>query len=107
VADVVWAKWDMGLRGGVLVTVPVPFEEAMPADAVELAIQSALAQAEREGVRGQAVTPYLLARIVQLTGGDSLQANVALLRNNAAVAAEIAAAIAAQEAQRGTRPPGL
>jgi pseudouridine-5'-phosphate glycosidase len=97
VADVVWAKWDMGLRGGVLVTVPVPIEEAMPTDAVESAIESALAQAEREGVRGRAVTPFLLARIAQLTGGESLQANVALLRNNAAVATEIAGAIAARE----------
>lgn len=98
VAEVVLAKWEMGLQGGVLVTVPVPFEEAMPADAVESAIQAALAQAEQEGVRGREVTPYLLARLVQLTGGESLRANVALLRNNAAVAAQIAAAIAAKEA---------
>lgn len=95
VANVARCKWSLGLEGGLLVTVPCPLAEAMPAARVEAAIQQALEEAEREGVRGKAVTPYLLARVAELTGGESMAANIALLRNNAAVAAQIAAQIAA------------
>jgi pseudouridine-5'-phosphate glycosidase len=94
VADIARLRWDMGLQGGLLVTVPVPFADAMPPDAVESAIQTALQDAESEGVRGKAVTPYLLARLVELTDGRSMVANIALLENNATVAAEISGAIA-------------
>ncbi|MBN1936452.1 MAG: pseudouridine-5'-phosphate glycosidase [Anaerolineae bacterium] len=93
VAEIVRAKWSMGLGGGALVTAPCPFEQAMPPDRVEAAIQEALDQAEREGVRGKGVTPYLLARVAELTGGESMAANIALLENNAALAAQIAAAL--------------
>lgn len=95
VAEIVRIKWEMGLKGGVLVTVPVPFDKAMPADAIESAIEAALQNAESEGVRGQGITPYLLARIAELTDGQSVESNVALLKNNAARAAEIAVALAA------------
>lgn len=93
VAEIVRAKRSMGLRGGTLVAVPVPFEDSVPAERIEAAVQSALEEATAEGIRGQALTPYLLARIVELTGGQSLEANVALLANNAAVAAQVAAAL--------------
>ena len=60
---------------------------------IEVAIQNALQDAESKGLRGKAVTPYLLSRIVELTGGESMQANIALLKNNTAVAADIATAL--------------
>jgi pseudouridine-5'-phosphate glycosidase len=86
--------WGMGLRSGVLVCVPCPEEVAVPAEKVEAALRSALEQAESEGVRGKEVTPYLLSRLADLSGGGTLRANLALLRNNARAAAEIARAFA-------------
>ena len=95
-AAIVRAKRRMGLRGGVLVTVPAPPEEALPRQAAEAATEEALREAERRGVRGKEMTPFLLAQIAERTGGESIRANVALLRNNAAVAAQIAVALADQ-----------
>ncbi len=95
VVQIARIKWQMGLRGGILVTVPLPLQYALPSEMVESAIETALADAEREGVRGKAITPYLLARVAELTGGQSMQANIALLQNNAAVAAQIAVSWAA------------
>lgn len=95
VADIVRAKWAMGLTGGVLVTVPVPAAEAMSSTVIESAIQTALEDAESARVRGKKITPYLLARIAELTAGQSMRTNIALLRNNAATAAEIALALRA------------
>lgn len=113
VAEIAHAKWEMGLAGGVLVCVPVPEAYAQPLEAVEAAIQQALREAEERGVRGKAVTPFLLRRVAELTGDERgrprvspllvsplplasplLRANLALLENNARVAAEIAAALA-------------
>ena len=93
-AAIVRAKRRMGLQGGVLVTVPAPPEEALPRQAAEAATEEALREAERRGVRGKETTPFLLAQIAARTGGESIRANVALLRNNAAVAAQIAVALA-------------
>ncbi len=90
VAAMINAKWAMGLEGGVLITVPIPEEAALPADSINQAIEQALAAAEWQGIRGKAVTPFLLAKVVEITGGSSLRANIALLENNARVAAEIA-----------------
>ncbi|MEK7785572.1 MAG: pseudouridine-5'-phosphate glycosidase, partial [Chloroflexota bacterium] len=89
-AAMINAKWAMGLEGGVLITVPIPEEAALPADSINQAIEQALAAAEWQGIRGKAVTPFLLAKVVEITGGSSLRANIALLENNARVAAEIA-----------------
>lgn len=94
VAEIARCKWSLEMGGGMLVTVPCPFEQAMPSDRVEAAIEEALEEAEREGVRGKGVTPFLLSRIVELTGGESMAANIALLENNVAVAAQIATALA-------------
>jgi pseudouridine-5'-phosphate glycosidase len=96
-ADVarVWlVKEKMALEGGLLVAVPVPLEAEVLASEAELAIEKALAEAHTQGVTGRAVTPFLLAEIARQTGGRSLQANLALLRNNARVAARIAQSLA-------------
>lgn len=92
VADICRTHWALGL-GGVLVTVPVPEDAALSMEETERYIQQALAEANEQGITGSAVTPFLLKRIAALSGGASLRANVALLRNNAAVAARIAIAL--------------
>jgi len=94
-AEIIRARWDLGLGGGVLIVAPVPAEAELPAEVMEAAIAQALAAAEEKGIRGKAITPFLLARIAEITGGDSLRANVALLENNVAIAARIAGALAA------------
>lgn len=78
------------MRSAVLVVVPPPAEEALAPDAAEAAISQALAEAEERGIHGWELTPFVLDRLVELTAGASLRANLALLRNNAHVAAQIA-----------------
>jgi len=94
VAAIAKAHWNLGLGSAILVTVPPPAETALPAGEMEAAVDQALADAQEQGIRGQAVTPFLLARVSELTGRASLRANLDLLLNNARVAAEIAAAYA-------------
>lgn len=97
IAALLRAKWSNGLRGGVLVANPVPKPyEADPAIIGE-AIGQALAEAERAGVKGKAITPFLLARVEELTGGKSLATNIELVCNNARLAAGIAVALAPAE----------
>jgi pseudouridine-5'-phosphate glycosidase len=84
------AHWALGLATGLLIAVPPPEEAALPGEVVEAAVGHALAQAEAQGVRGRDITPFLLARVAELTGGESRVANVALLENNARIAAQIA-----------------
>ncbi|MCD6554999.1 MAG: pseudouridine-5'-phosphate glycosidase, partial [Anaerolineae bacterium] len=95
VAEIIRAKRDLGLSSGVLIVAPVPAEAELPADVMEAAIAQALTAAETQGIRGKALTPFLLAHIAAVTGGNSLRANVALLENNAAIAARIAGVMAA------------
>jgi pseudouridine-5'-phosphate glycosidase len=97
VASIIRAKWELGLEGGVLVTVPVPEEAELPCELAEQAIERALAAAQEKGLTGKALTPFLLSQIAQLTEGDSVEANVALLKNNAAVAARISGALKEEE----------
>jgi pseudouridylate synthase len=85
----------LGLRGGVLVVNPIPAVDELPAEEIDTRIAEAIADAERAGVTRKEVTPYLLARVNELTGGRSLTANIALIRNNAALAARTAVALAA------------
>jgi pseudouridine-5'-phosphate glycosidase len=92
-ARIIRTKWALGLEGGVLVTVPVPEEAELPREFAEKAIERALAAAEGQGVKGKALTPFLLSQIARITQGRSLAANIALLKNNAAVAARIARAL--------------
>ena len=84
------AHWGMGMASSVLVAVPPPKETALKLEMVEKVIQIALNEAQENHIHGQEVTPYLLSRVRELTGGSSLKANLALLRNNARVAAQIA-----------------
>jgi len=93
VAEIWRAKRTLELAGGLLVAVPVPKEDEIPLAAIEPLIERALADSEAAGLRSAEVTPYLLRRIAELTGDRSLRANLALLRNNARVAAAIAAAL--------------
>ena len=89
VADVMKAKWGVGLQGGILVANPVPDEHGFDAGA---ATEAALAAAEAAGVEGKALTPFLLKHIAEATQGKSLAANVALVKNNARVGAQVAVA---------------
>ncbi len=90
----IWrAKQSLGLPGGLLVTVPVPSESEIPAAEIEPVIEQAVGEAAAKGLRSAEVTPFLLARIAELTGESSLRANLALLKNNAKVAAQIAVAL--------------
>lgn len=93
VAAVMRAQRALGLSGGILVCVPVPAEAELPSEVMEGAIAQALAAAEKAGIRGKALTPFLLDRVRELTWGESLRANLALLENNARVAAHIARAM--------------
>ena len=86
------ASHDMNLKGGMLVTNPIPEEYAMPLDTINAAIDQAIAECEAQGIHGKKTTPFLLARVAELTGGDSLASNIRLVYNNAKVAAQTAAA---------------
>lgn len=93
VAQIAYAQWDMGISSAILLVVPPPEEVAIPAKDVEGAIQQALRDAAAQHITGAAVTPFLLPRVSELTGGASLRANLGLLKNNARVAAEVAKAM--------------
>jgi pseudouridine-5'-phosphate glycosidase len=94
VAEVAHILWTSGLSGGILVTCPIPVEQAVPATRLESAIAAAVQQAEAADVRGPALTPFLLARVAAATDGESVTANRALLLNNATHAARFARAYA-------------
>jgi len=85
-------KWDLGLAGGLLIGNPVPLKDAMDESLIEGAITEALKEATEKKIEGKEVTPYLLERINQLTHGESLKSNIALVRNNASLGAKIALA---------------
>lgn len=99
-AAMIAASQRLALGGGMVLGVPIPEEHAAAGAAVEAAIARALQEAEQQGVQGSEVTPFLLRRIRELTGGTSLQANIALVKHNAAVGAQVAAALAALQRQR-------
>ena len=87
------AKLDMHLAGGMLVTNPIPEEYSMDPDVINHAIDEAIEDAKKQGIHGKATTPFLLAKVKDLTGGDSLNSNIRLVYNNAAVAAKTALAL--------------
>ncbi|HET7030608.1 MAG TPA: pseudouridine-5'-phosphate glycosidase [Candidatus Limnocylindrales bacterium] len=91
-ADVVRVQLELGL-GGVLVCVPAPAAEALPEDLARDAVERAVREAEAAGIRGPATTPWLLARIAEITGGASIRANTALIVNDARVAGQLAVAL--------------
>ncbi len=82
----------MGLKSGMLVTNPIPEEYAMPKEVIDAAIDRAIAECEEQGIHGKETTPFLLARVAELTGGDSLASNIKLVFNNARLAAQTAVA---------------
>ena len=90
VAEIAMAHWRSGGRGAVLLCVPPPADVEVPASDLEPIIASAIEAAERRGVRGKAITPFLLAEVARNSGGATLRANRALLVNNASVAARVA-----------------
>ncbi|MDQ6641797.1 MAG: pseudouridine-5'-phosphate glycosidase, partial [Actinomycetota bacterium] len=94
VADVMRAKDRLAIAGGISVANPIPEADAIPPDQIDEIIEQALADLDWLGITGKDVTPYLLGRIVELTGGASLRANIALVRNNAHLGAQVAAAFA-------------
>lgn len=94
IAKIMHSKWDLRLEGAVVVANPIPEADEIPASEIEPVIVAALAEAGRLGIRGKDVTPFLLAEIVKATKGRSLRANIALVKNNAKVAADIAVAFA-------------
>lgn len=94
VAGLMKAKWGMGLKGGIVVANPIPLEHEIMAAEIAPVIEKAVAEAARQNVTGKNVTPFLLARLAEVTGGRSLKANMALVRHNARIGAEIAKAYA-------------
>jgi pseudouridine-5'-phosphate glycosidase len=92
-ASFINTKWKLGLKGGVVVSAPVPQDQAMPKAEIDAITAQALGEAAAGGVTGKKVTPFLLARIKQLTEGRSLATNIALVKNNARVGAELARAL--------------
>lgn len=94
IAKIIKAKRDYKLDGGILVANPIPEEYAMDEKTINNAIETALKKADEQGVKGKEITPFLLKTIVELTHGDSLESNIRLVLNNAALGAEIAKELA-------------
>ena len=100
IAEFAQAHWSLGLRSAVLVTNPIPVTDAIPKSEMEPIIHQASKEATEQKIHGQALTPYLLQRISELTNEKSLQANLALLLNNARLAAQIAKAMVSNQQKR-------
>ena len=93
-AKILKTQHDLGLHGGILVTNPIPEQYSMDADAINAVIDQAIAEAQEKGIHGKETTPFLLAKVKEITGGDSLEANIRLVFKNAKLAAQTAAAYA-------------
>ncbi len=90
IADIARTQWQLGIKSVVLVVVPPPAESALPYDHVQSVVEQALEELSQRQITGPAVTPFLLQKVAELSGGSSLASNLALLKNNARVAAQIA-----------------
>ena len=93
-ASILHAKEKLGLKGGVLISNPIPEEDALPHEYIDSLVEQAVKEAEEQGIKGKDSTPFLLKRIVELTGGKSLESNIRLVVNNAKLGARIAACLA-------------
>ena len=93
IADLIRTKEQLGLRGGILIACPVPAEDEIPFDKMDVVIKRALEECEEKGIKGKRITPFLLSRVKDLTEGSSLEANIKLVLNNADIGAKIAADI--------------
>ena len=91
-AKMMKVKWELGIKGGAVIGNPIPAANALPEEEINAAIEEALLEASTRNISGKDITPFLLAAIKTITGGRSLEANIHLVRNNACLAAEIAAA---------------
>lgn len=90
IADLINAKWEIGMPGGILVTNPIPVEYEMDKEIIDKAINEAIVEMDKLGITGNKTTPYLLAKIKEITGGDSLDSNIKLVYNNCLLASLIA-----------------
>ncbi|MBK6504676.1 MAG: pseudouridine-5'-phosphate glycosidase [Ignavibacteria bacterium] len=90
IAEVIKAKYKLGLKGGLIIANPVPDEFSFDKSIIDKAISEALKSADSNGIKGKDVTPFLLSEIKKITGGESLRSNIELVKNNAKLAAEIA-----------------
>jgi pseudouridine-5'-phosphate glycosidase len=94
-AAIMHTKWELGIRGGLNIANPIPEADEVPAEQIASIIEQALRDMDAKGVKGKEATPFLLGRIVEITGGESLRANIALVKNNARLGAAVATAYAA------------
>jgi pseudouridylate synthase len=97
-ARFILTQWALGLNNGALISNPVPVESEIPAAQINQIIDTALREAQQQGIQGKRVTPYLLQRINELTHGASLKTNIALVKNNARVGAQLAVALSVVQA---------
>ncbi len=95
IASLLLSKWNLGIKGGIVVANPILVQDEIPSVAIAPHIERAIAEADAQGIHGKHVTPFLLKRLAEITEGKSLKANIALVMNNARVAADIAVAYAA------------
>ncbi len=93
VAEVIKAKYKLGLKGGLVIANPVPEQHSFNKMEIDQAIEKALKKADEKGIKGKDVTPFLLSEIKSITGGESLKSNIELVKNNAKLAAEIASCL--------------
>lgn len=94
VAAALKTKWDLGLNGGMIIANPIPEKDQMDYDTINKAIESSLKEAKEKGIKGKETTPFLLAKVKEITGGDSLESNIQLVYNNARVGSKIAVELA-------------
>lgn len=90
IAQALKAKWDLGLNGGMVIANPIPQQFAMDFDTINNAINNAIIEANEKGIKGKESTPFLLAKVKEITGGESLESNIQLVYNNALLGAQIA-----------------
>lgn len=90
IAEALLAKWDLGLKGGILITNPIPEEFQMDYDVITKAVNEAVKECEEKGIKGKESTPFLLGKVKEITGGDSLTSNIQLVFNNAKLGAQVA-----------------
>lgn len=96
-ASAVKAKWDLGLNGGLVIANPIPEQYQMDYDTITKAINEAVKEADEKGIKGKESTPFLLAKVKEITGGESLESNIQLVYNNAKVAAQLTVELAKLE----------
>lgn len=90
IADIINTKWDLNLKGGILIANPIPKEYSMDEELINKSIEQAVNEANQKGIKGKALTPFLLSKIKDVTEGKSLESNIQLVYNNALLAAKIA-----------------